>query len=395
MKRAIRFLHTADWQLGKPFGGVQNEAARLDLQRARFDAIAKVGDLVRQEGLSFVVVAGDLFDSIAPDPRTIARCCGEIGRVSVPVYVIAGNHDYAGAGSVWESEVFRRQRDQLSPNLHLLCDRKAVVTEHAVIFPCSLLRRHEMQDPTGWLRGGVGDVPEHLPRIVIAHGTIQGFGSFADDEECGGETPNFVDLDRLPMEAFDYVALGDWHGTRQVFPKAWYSGTPEPDRFSKGSGNDPGNVLLVEVERGVNPKVQKCRTGSVGWHELEWEFTDDSGVSLLAQKLEEVLGQRVGLDILRLELRGALGFEEKANLDRLVADWEARLIRLRLDNSVRMAPTEAELEALTQRIGDPLIASVARQLMAMCSGAGTDTRVAVQALRELYLAVLGTGRNTP
>ena len=394
MKRAIRFLHTADWQLGKPFGGVQNEAARLDLQRVRFDAIAKIGDLVRQEALSFVVVAGDLFDSVAPDPRTVARCCGEIGRIPVPFYVIGGNHDYAGAGSVWESEVFRRQRD-LSPNLHVLSDRKAVVTETAVIFPCSLLRRHEVQDPTGWLRDGIGDVPDNLPRIVIAHGTIQGFGSFPDDEECSGETPNFLDLERLPMEAFDYVALGDWHGTREVSPKAWYSGTPEPDRFSKGSGNDPGNVLLVEVERGVSPKIQKCRTAAVGWHDLDWEFTNDNGVNLLRRRLEEMLGQRVGLDILRLELRGALGFEEKANLDRLVADWDARLIRLRLDDSVRMAPTEAELEALTHRSGDPLIASVARQLMAMCSGAGGNSRVAAQALRELYLAALGTGGNTP
>ncbi len=391
----VRFLHTADWQLGKPFGGVTQESARLDLQRARFEAIGRIGEVVRRGGLSFVVVAGDLFDSVAPDPRTIARCCGEIGRVPVPFYVIGGNHDHAGAGSVWESESFRRQRDQLSPNLHLLGDRTPLATESAVLLPCSLSRRHEVQDPTAWLRDGIRDVPEHLPRIVIAHGSIQGFGSFADDEECCGEVPNFIDLDRLPMDDVDYVALGDWHGTREVEPRAWYSGTPEPDRFPKGSGHDPGNVLVVEVERGGVPRVERCRTAAVGWHELDWEFTGDDGVDLLRCRLDELLAQRVGLDLLRLGLRGALGFEEKARLDRLVADWDARLIRLRVDDAVRMAPTDAELEALTQRVSDPLIASVARRLMDLCRGAGDDVRVPAQALRELYLAVVGAGRTSP
>ena len=26
-----------------------------------------------------------------------------------------------------------------------------------------------------------------------------------------------------------YLALGDWHGTREIAPATWYAGTPEPE----------------------------------------------------------------------------------------------------------------------------------------------------------------------
>lgn len=387
MSTSVRFLHTADWQLGKPFGTVTDEARRRDLQRERIEVIGRIGAFVREAKACFVVVSGDLFDSVTPNPSTIAECCGQVGQIPVPVYVIGGNHDHAGAGSFWEQSHFIRVREKLAPNLHLLRDRCPMELEDAVLFPCSLLRRHESMDTTLWLRNGVPEVKSDKPRIIIAHGSIQGFGNFSDDEEAAHETPNFIDLERLPMDEFDYVALGDWHGTLQVGPKAWYSGTPESDRFKRGADHDPGNVLLVEAGRGRMPSVQKHRTGLVGWHELKWEFASDEGLNLLQERIDNLIGQRVGKDLLRLSMKGALTFAKMAKLDHFIADCTARLIRLRLENDTQIAPSQEELESLGLRNSDPLVATVARQLIEESKGTGRAAIVALNALRELHIAL--------
>ncbi len=44
------------------------------------------------------------------------------------------------------------------------------------------------------------------------------------------------------------MALGDWHGRKQIGPRTWYSGTPEPDAFQD---NDPGHALIVALGLGV------------------------------------------------------------------------------------------------------------------------------------------------
>jgi DNA repair exonuclease SbcCD nuclease subunit len=387
MSSTIRFLHTADWQLGKPFGMVPDEARKRDLQRARIDAIGRIAERVQEEQARFVVVAGDLFDSVTPSASTIAECCGQVGRIPVPVYAIPGNHDHGGPGSVWESDAFQRHRKTLAPNLHILRERCPLPIEGAVLYPCPLLRRHESADVTEWIRGELAKAPEGLPRIVIAHGSIQGFGSFSDDEEAAGEAPNRIDLDRIPEAEFDYIALGDWHGTLEARPKAWYSGTPEPDRFRRGEQHDPGNVLVVEAGRGRLPVVRKHRTTEVEWHELEWEFTSDDGLAGLGQRLDGILGQRVGKDILRLHLRGAISLAAGAELDRVIADCEARLIRLRLESRPRVAPTPEELDSLAASQAHPLVAAVARRLLEDSRSTGRAAEVALQALRALYLTL--------
>jgi hypothetical protein len=59
---------------------------------------------------------------------------------------------------------------------------------------------------------------------------------------------------------------------------------------------------------------------------------------------------------------------------------------MKLANRTLIAPTEAELQALTARSGDPLIASVARQLVERAAGDSEEAQVARIALRELHAA---------
>lgn len=383
------FLHTGDWQLGKPFAGVDDVQKRSLLQNERLAVIKRIAEKAKEHGAEFVVVAGDLFDSPSATKATVSAACSAIGSMGVPVLAVPGNHDHGGPGSLWNQEFFQRERDALAPNFQILLKPEPVELEKAVLFPCPLLRRYEAADPTAWLRS-LPDLDARFgdkPRIVLAHGSVLNFGSLPDDEESEAGASNRLDLPRLPENAFDYIALGDWHGAKQVAAKAWYAGTPELDRFVKGDDHNPGNVLVVKTSRGQAPQVQCVRTGTMGWHELSFAFADDAGLTRLKEHVDERIGIRANQDLLWLHLSGSLGIEASTQLDQAIEAWNARLLRVKFDNQATLAPSPAERDGLTQRAGDPLIACVAAKLGALASGGGEQAVLGRLALRELYAAV--------
>jgi DNA repair exonuclease SbcCD nuclease subunit len=380
------FLHSADWQLGKPFAGVADFQKRSLIQQERINALGRIAKAAQFHGAKFIVVTGDLFDSPSAGKATVSAACAAIGAMRLPVFVVPGNHDHGGPGSLWEQRFFQHERDQLAPNLTVLLKPEPLEVGGAVLFPCPLLRRHESVDPTAWLRSGRLNLDRFgdQPRIVLAHGSVQGFRSREDDEVEGGAI-NEIDLSRLPVD-FDYVALGDWHGTKQVNAKAWYAGTPETDRFPRGAGNEPGQVLIVTAQRGAPPQVAPVRVARLGWHQLVFEFSDDAGLARLEEQIEALIGSRAQQDLLLLDLRGSLGIEATTRLERKLEAWQARLLWLRLINQTVVAPSSEEIEALTQRSADPLIARVAAKLVARAIGDSEDALCARMALRELHAA---------
>ncbi len=383
------FIHTADWQLGKPFAGVEDDNNRILLQQERINVLGRIAEVARETGAQFIVVAGDVFDSPTPTNKTISAACSAIGEMKVPVYAIPGNHDHGGPGSVWEQEFFKHEHEQLAPNLHVLLKPEPVSLEQAVLFPCPLLRRHEASDPTAWLRSPELDLSRlgDKPRVVIAHGTVQGFsGEDPDEDEAGGDLPNLINLEKLTASEFDYMALGDWHGAKQVLPTAWYSGTPEMDRFPKGGDHDQGKVVLVTVRHGGQPEAQLRLTARFGWHELPFQFADDSAVAQLEEQVTALIAGRAGQDLVRLRLSGALGIEASDNLHRKLEVWQARLLRLKLTDETTIAPSPSEAAALRERPADPLISRVSSKLLGLAAGTGEEAAVARVALRELYAA---------
>ena len=383
----IKFLHTADWQLGKPYQRVNDDSKRARLQLERIACLRRIGETARDSNASFVLVAGDLFDSSSPVNATVAAACESIGAMKIPVLAIPGNHDHGGPGSLWAQPFFVREREKLAPNLRVLLDAKPIILDNAAVFPAPLLRRHDPADPTAWIRTAFDghDFPADLPRIVLAHGSVQGFEASQEDEDEEVRGLNRIALERLPSSEIDYIALGDWHGTKQINPKAWYSGTPEIDRFPKGSDNDPGNILIVEAARNQTPRVEKKRTGNFRWNDFPHRFSEDEGFDAFRAALDNHIGEWGQDSLLKLTLTGSLGIETSQRLADLIQSLNARLIRVKLDDQVAIAPTDEETQALAERPGDPLIESVAKRLITLTAGDEADA--ARLALRELHAAL--------
>jgi exonuclease SbcD len=87
----MRFLHTADWHVGKTLKG----HSRLDEQENVLREIVRVA---REQEVDAVLVAGDLYDSAAPSApaqKLVVRTLMALAGAGAKVVAIAGNHDHA------------------------------------------------------------------------------------------------------------------------------------------------------------------------------------------------------------------------------------------------------------------------------------------------------------
>lgn len=383
----IKLLHTADWQLGKPFASIQDPDKQSLVRQARIDAIEAVREAARAHEVEAVLVAGDLFDSPTVKAAVVSAALSAIGKIPCPVYAIPGNHDHGGPDSIWQQAFFEQERSRLAPNLEVCGTSEPRIFDTFALFPCPLGRRAESADTTAWLRDRdvLARVPENHPRIVLAHGSVLDFSSRSADAEDGDGSSNRIELDRLPWPEIDYLALGDWHGTKAVHPKAWYAGSPEYDRFPRGEDYSAGQALIVEVGRGAAPAVRAVSTGQLSWHEHQWTFHGDEDLVALEDWVEATFATRTQKDLLKLQLDGALGLEASRKLEELMDVLKARLLRLKLVNSTRLAPTEEELEALKGDTANPLTARVATALHRQIVDLPEQAETARLALRQLYL----------
>ncbi|MBX9760653.1 MAG: DNA repair exonuclease, partial [Beijerinckiaceae bacterium] len=307
----MRFIHTADWQIGKSFRRYGEKEGNL--RAARLDAIERIGELAIENAAGFVLVAGDLFDHFAPSDRTAREPIARMAKFgAVTWFIIPGNHDPHRPDAVWDRLAKLRLPDNVRP---LLSAAPCMAAPGALILPAPLLRKSETNDLTAWW----DDAPSEpgAIRIGLAHGAVTGFTSQQ-------EASNPIDPARARSAGLGYMALGDWHRTLQVSERVWYSGTPEPDR--PGS-QQVGKALLVEIEGpGAPPNVSELITGKYRWESRAARIEDQSGVDDLDASLRAM--PDTFRTLLRLEVSGAVALGVRASLQERLASLEASFFTL-------------------------------------------------------------------
>jgi len=353
----VRFIHTADWQLGLKLRYLQPERA-AQLRLIRFQTVRAIARVARDRQADFVLVAGDVLDDNGLGRDNLQQTADALRSFGdLPVGLLPGNHDAATADSAL-------RRLELPASVKVLARREPAQFGDALIYPCPLLRRHEMDDPTRWL-------PMREPgegvRIAVAHGGVIDFAVGADSA-----TPNLIDAGRVVAQGFDYLALGDWHSTFRFNSHAWYSGAHEATRFKE---TDPGAVLLVEIDApGAEPRVERIPVASTRWLTLDLELVEDAQVAELRRRLDGL--EERSLTLLNLNLRGTISLAARDELDALLADYSERLVHLRHDTS--RLQTEARDEDLAELRAEGFMAG------ALDSLRESRDPSAVDAIRLLY-----------
>jgi len=340
-EQVVRFIHTADWQLGLKLRYLQPERA-AQLRLIRFQTVRAIAQVARHRQADFVLVAGDVLDDNGLGRDNLQQTTDALRSFAgLPVGLLPGNHDAASTDSAL-------LRLELPPSVQVLAKQEVVRFGDALVYCCPLLRRHEMDDPTRWLPMRVAG---EGVRIAVAHGGVIDFAVGADSE-----TPNLIDARGVLDKGFDYLALGDWHGTFRFNSRAWYSGAHEPTRFKE---SEPGAVLLVEIDGpGAEPRVERIPVAGTRWLTLDLELVDDSQVVDLRRRLDAL--EERSATLLNLNLRGALSLAARDELDALLADYSERLVHLRYDTS--LLQTAAREEDLAQLRAEGFMASALESL---------------------------------
>lgn len=326
-----RFLHTADWQMGRQYGrfAAEDSAALSD---ARFKAVERLAQLGTEEKVDAVLVAGDVFDAPNLSDRTIHRTFNALAGFAGPWILIPGNHDAALAESIWTQAA---RLHAIPENAHVLL--KPGVTEFAdlgfAILAAPLTQRQTHDDLTGWF--DAAETPSGLLRIGLAHGTVE--GQLPEAADCS----NPIASDRAESARLDYLALGDWHGAKCINMRTWYSGTPEQERFKD---NGAGQALIVEIDHpGAEPKVTPHPVGQHRWIKLNQHLAVASDLEQALQALDALPVQSV-VDITvdgQLDLAGFEHLQQALG----AATGRQRSLVAHLE-TLRIEPTEGDLASL-------------------------------------------------
>lgn len=364
----IRFIHTADWQLGKPFGRFPQEVSAA-LGEARLDSIDRLAQVAASNVATHVLVAGDVFDNVDPGDRIVGQAMSRMQRSPVTWWLMPGNHDHARAGGLWS-----RVRRQLPANVRIADTPEAVeIEDGAWLLPAPLEHRKTVLDPTAAMIDMA--TPPGALRIGLAHGSITEFGA-------SGESTNLIPPDRAQSAGLDYLALGDWHGFLTVGERTAYSGTPEIDRYGR---EELGGCIVVETRLGEAPLLERAETGRFRWLSRRWDLATP-------EDLERELGllrseNRLSDVLLSLRLHGVSSLADRVAILASVEDRLAHELRhIDLDaDGLSAKPTPDDVARIDVQ---GALAGATTTLQELAEAGGEKSQLASAALERLYVEAM-------
>lgn len=248
----MRFLHTADWHLGRKLFG-------YDLLAEQQASFAQVVKIAQAEQVDAVVIAGDLYDRQNPSEEAVRLLNQMISDLNLtlkqPLLVINGNHDSAvrlGVGSQWFEQTGYYLRTTLNSVDHpiVIGDSQFFLLPYFELYQARQFFDDEtihtlVQAMTALVARMMAQFDASKKHILVAH--FFAAGSTHSDSET---SINVGGLDAVPLNLltdFDYVALGHIHNKDALHePRVRYSGSL--NKFSLSEVNQTKGVLIVDTE---------------------------------------------------------------------------------------------------------------------------------------------------
>ena len=372
----MRFIHTADWQIGMKAYRVGRAAQRV--REVRLEAASRVVKAATDNGAQFILIAGDTFEDNGVDRVLIQKVVDILSQFGGPVYVMPGNHDPYVPGSVWDHPAWKS-----CERLHVLLRPDPVEVPGGVLYPCPAHDKHSQSDPTRFVQAS----ESKEIAIGVAHGTVEGVPQ---------EEPDYpISRDAVSRTGLDYLALGHWHSTATYPDSAGVvrmacCGAHEATRFGE---RDSGNVLRVDIaERRAPPTTTPIHTGSLQWEEIEEEIRQKGDLHGLLRKVEAL--QRPSSTLLKLRVKGVFFADDAETHSHLREIVASRFLAGNFDDSGLMASPQDD--AWVEGLPVGALREAGRRLRDLADPGYSGQRpkdnspeVASRALLELYTLTRG------
>lgn len=345
---SFRFLHAADIHLDSPLKGLTGQvgSAAERVCTATRESFDRLVGLAIEEKVSFLIIAGDLYDGDWRDYKTglfFAAQMGRLNAANIPVYLLHGNHDA-------ESQITKRL--DLPGNVHVFGARSPEtfrldelnVALHGQSFRQRAVTDNLVPDYPGPVKGAFN--------IGVLH-TACGMGGHENYAPCS--------LDDLVNKGYDYWALGHVHQAAVLHerPHVVFPGNLQ-GRHVKETGPKGACLVTVRDQEIIELEAMPCDV--VRWAVLPVSLAGASGMGDVADRVRQRLETAVANDsdgrllACRIVLEGRTEVHARliASGEQLLAD--ARASALGLGDEVAWVEkvttaTEAMLDpqALAQR----------------------------------------------
>jgi len=261
----MRFLCASDLHLGRRVSGIP---AHLSLDTARLSTSAVWDQLIETAvtgQVDAVLLAGNLVDRenrLFEPLGSIERGLTTLGRHEIPVYAVAGDHDF---------DVLRRIADSDTTGTLHVVGRDSRWSRETITG-----RSGDAVTLLGWSAAGQSapgtplvDVPApegEGPVVALVHGTLA-----ETDTATGVFAPVLVD--DLGEHAVDLWVLG--HGTRHNAERIGETTVLEPGRACPLGPNDTGphGVWIVDIAAGSPPACRPVPVAPVRFERIDVDLT--------------------------------------------------------------------------------------------------------------------------
>jgi exonuclease SbcD len=318
----FKFVHAADIHLDSPLHKLDDyEGAPVEeLRHATRRALENMVDLAIAEDVTFVLIAGDLYDGDWKDYNTGLCFISQMSKLReahIPVYIVAGNHDA-------QSKITKTLR--LPEGVRLFTDEKPEtfildnvgVALHGQSFRSPAIKKN---------------LAAKYPSALSGHFNIGVLHTCATGRE-GHEPYAPCSMGDLQSKGYDYWALGHVHQREVVLedPLAVFPGNIQ-GRHVKETG--PKGCMLVSIDDRGRAAANFRPLDVIRWFRLQLDVSGkDTAYDVIdatIASLQEILEQNDSMPIAaRVEVTGACPAH-----DELVSDPE------RWTNEIRSAAVDA------------------------------------------------------
>jgi exonuclease SbcD len=293
----FKFIHAADVHLDSPLRGLSRyeSAPAESIRDACRRAFENLVDLAIEEKVSFVLLAGDLYDGDWKDYSTgifLSRQMGQLGQHDISVFTVAGNHDAAN----------RITKALDSPaNMTILSSRKVETIRLDDLAVSIHGRSFGTQHVDENLAAGFTAAEKGMFNIGLLHTSLDGREGHAVYAPCS--------IDDLRSKGYQYWALGHIHKQEFVSKDPWivFPGCVQ-GRHIRETGAK--GCVLVTVEDGVVSAVDKCPLDVLRWTLCSVDLTDAAEMREVLERTRKAIeNERLSVDgrpiAMRIRFEGA------------------------------------------------------------------------------------------
>ncbi|MDQ0214657.1 exonuclease SbcD [Oikeobacillus pervagus] len=275
----MKFIHTADWHLGKLVHGIYMTTQQREV-------LQQFVKLVEEERPDAVIIAGDLYDRSVPPVEAVELLNEMLFTINVelktPIVAISGNHDSAerlSFGASW----FQHSRFYLKGGLTNDFSPVNINGVNFYLIPYAepgivreLLDDESIHSHEEAMKAMVGKIEKQLnpneANVLVGHAFVLG-GTTSDSERIlsvggSGCVPSDV------FSPFDYTALGHLHSPDAIKHKTIrYSGSLLKYSFSEAKQRKSVSIIEMD-EKGNFSLKEHSLTPSLDMREIE-AFLDE------------------------------------------------------------------------------------------------------------------------